>query len=129
LNQTAELAVRYLETLDERGVAPTPEALAGLSELNQALQDDPQDPLAAPTRPRKERTNLSLNCRLRLFTTQSPPAKLRRQFIERVDPTDFAVEAALELVLFYDLVGGEEIRRAMASTGVAEARRGNWLAS
>jgi glutamate/tyrosine decarboxylase-like PLP-dependent enzyme len=46
LNQTAETAARYLETLDERGVAPTPEALARLAELNQPLQDDPQDPAA-----------------------------------------------------------------------------------
>ncbi len=46
LNQTAEIAARYLETLDERGVAPTPEALARLAELNQPLQEDPQNPTA-----------------------------------------------------------------------------------
>ncbi len=46
LNQAAERAARYLETLDERGVAPTPEALAGLAELSQPLQEEPQDPAA-----------------------------------------------------------------------------------
>jgi len=44
LNQTAEIAARYLESLDERSVAPTPEALARLEELNQPLQENPQDP-------------------------------------------------------------------------------------
>jgi glutamate/tyrosine decarboxylase-like PLP-dependent enzyme len=44
LNQTAEIAARYLETLDERGVAPIPEALARLAELNQPLQQEPQSP-------------------------------------------------------------------------------------
>ena len=33
LNQTAETAARYLENLDDRSVAPSPEALAGLSEV------------------------------------------------------------------------------------------------
>src|SRR5882757_8336089 len=46
LNQTAEIAARYLETLDERGVTPTPEALARLDKLNQPLQEDPEDPEA-----------------------------------------------------------------------------------
>lgn len=46
LNQTAEIAARYLETLDQRGVAPTKEALAGLAELDQPLQEDPQNPRA-----------------------------------------------------------------------------------
>ena len=46
LNQTAEIAAHYLETLDDRGVAPTPEALAQLAELNQPLQEDPQNPTA-----------------------------------------------------------------------------------
>src|SRR5580693_8134514 len=46
LNQTAEVAARYLQTLDQRAVAPTPEALARLAELNQPLQDDPQTPIA-----------------------------------------------------------------------------------
>jgi glutamate/tyrosine decarboxylase-like PLP-dependent enzyme len=44
LHHTAEIAARYLETLDERSVAPTPEALARLEELHQPLQADPQDP-------------------------------------------------------------------------------------
>jgi glutamate/tyrosine decarboxylase-like PLP-dependent enzyme len=44
LNQTAQIAARYLETLDKRGVAATSEALAGLAELDQPLQDDPQNP-------------------------------------------------------------------------------------
>src|SRR5580692_1582930 len=44
LKQTAEVAARYLETLDERGVAPSPEALERLAELNQPLQEDPQNP-------------------------------------------------------------------------------------
>jgi glutamate/tyrosine decarboxylase-like PLP-dependent enzyme len=44
LNQTAQIAARYLETLDKRGVTPTPEALARLAELDQPLQDDPQNP-------------------------------------------------------------------------------------
>lgn len=46
LNQTAEVATRYLETLDQRGVAPTPAALAGLEELNQPLQQNPESPSA-----------------------------------------------------------------------------------
>jgi glutamate/tyrosine decarboxylase-like PLP-dependent enzyme len=44
LKQTAEIAARYLETLDERGVTPTPEALARLAELDHPLQEDPQNP-------------------------------------------------------------------------------------
>lgn len=46
LNQTAEIAARYLETLDQRGVTPTAEALARLDELHQPLQEDPQSPAA-----------------------------------------------------------------------------------
>src|SRR5882724_9133283 len=46
LNQTAETATRYLETLDERGVAPTPAALARLAELNEPLQETPENPSA-----------------------------------------------------------------------------------
>ena len=46
LRHTADIAARYLETLDQRGVAPTPEAVARLAELNQPLQQDPQDPTA-----------------------------------------------------------------------------------
>ncbi len=37
-------AARYLETLDQRGVAASSEAVAGLAELDQPLQDDPQNP-------------------------------------------------------------------------------------
>ncbi len=44
LSKTAEIAARYLETLDERGVAPPPEALARLAELDRPLQQDPQSP-------------------------------------------------------------------------------------
>ncbi len=46
LHRTAEVAARYLETLDERGVAPTPEALARLAELDQPWQEEPQDAAA-----------------------------------------------------------------------------------
>ena len=46
LKRTADVAARYLETLDERGVAPTPEALARLAELNRPLHEDPQAPAA-----------------------------------------------------------------------------------
>ena len=46
LNQTAEIAARYLETLDERSVTPTPEALARLADLDQPLQEAPQNPAA-----------------------------------------------------------------------------------
>ena len=46
LNQTADIAARYLETLDQRGASPTPEALARLAELHQPLQEDPLDPAA-----------------------------------------------------------------------------------
>ena len=44
LHRTAEIAARYLETLDERGVAPTEEALARLAELNEPLPGQPEDP-------------------------------------------------------------------------------------
>ena len=46
LSQTAEIAARYLETLDGRGVAPTEEALARLAELNEPLPEEPKDPAA-----------------------------------------------------------------------------------
>jgi glutamate/tyrosine decarboxylase-like PLP-dependent enzyme len=46
LNHTAEIAARYLESLEERAVAPGREALLRLEELNQPLQDDPQSPAA-----------------------------------------------------------------------------------
>ena len=44
LTQAAETAARYLETLDDRGVAPTPEALAGLAELHQPLAAESMEP-------------------------------------------------------------------------------------
>jgi glutamate/tyrosine decarboxylase-like PLP-dependent enzyme len=44
LVRTAEIAARYLETLKERSVAPAPEAVAGLAELNQPLQDSLRTP-------------------------------------------------------------------------------------
>jgi glutamate/tyrosine decarboxylase-like PLP-dependent enzyme len=46
LQHTAEIAARYLESLDKRGVAPTPEALAGLMELDQPFHDGPRNPTA-----------------------------------------------------------------------------------
>src|ERR1700722_18245227 len=44
LTQAAETAARYLETLDDRGVQPTPEALAGLEELNEPLAAESMEP-------------------------------------------------------------------------------------
>jgi glutamate/tyrosine decarboxylase-like PLP-dependent enzyme len=44
LNLTAETAARYLENLDERSVAPSPEALLGLTELGQPLAELPMEP-------------------------------------------------------------------------------------
>ena len=44
LDSTAQRAIRYLEALDSRGVAPTPEAVAGLSRLRERLPDHPTDP-------------------------------------------------------------------------------------
>ena len=46
LNRTADIAARYLETLDTRGVAPAPEALARLAELDEPLPEVPQDSTA-----------------------------------------------------------------------------------
>ncbi|MFQ5568449.1 MAG: pyridoxal phosphate-dependent decarboxylase family protein [Rhodothermales bacterium] len=46
LNQVAERASRYLEGLDDRGVAPSPEALHQLSRLNGPLPDASADPEA-----------------------------------------------------------------------------------
>lgn len=46
LNLTAETAARYLEDLEERSVAPSPEALAGLKELEEPLPELPTDPAA-----------------------------------------------------------------------------------
>jgi glutamate/tyrosine decarboxylase-like PLP-dependent enzyme len=44
LTQAAETAARYLETLDDRGVRPTPEAIAGLDELHQPLAAESIEP-------------------------------------------------------------------------------------
>ncbi len=44
LNLVAEVAVRYLEGLDRRSVAPSPEALASLSKLEEPLPDRPTEP-------------------------------------------------------------------------------------
>ncbi|HWE51013.1 MAG TPA: aminotransferase class V-fold PLP-dependent enzyme [Bryobacteraceae bacterium] len=46
LNQAATIAARYLETLDGRSVAPGPDALAGLAELNQTMPGQPESPAA-----------------------------------------------------------------------------------
>jgi glutamate/tyrosine decarboxylase-like PLP-dependent enzyme len=43
LNLTAEIAARYLQTLDDRGVAPSPEALSGLAELDEPLPELPME--------------------------------------------------------------------------------------
>lgn len=44
LNRTAEIAGRYLEGLEARGVAPTPEAVARLAELEEPMPEAPTDP-------------------------------------------------------------------------------------
>ncbi len=46
LSAAAERAIRYLETLDERGVAPTPAAVAALARLDESLPEGPSDPAA-----------------------------------------------------------------------------------
>ena len=43
LNLTAEAAARYLENLNDRSVAPSPEALAGLAELDEPLPERPME--------------------------------------------------------------------------------------
>ena len=43
LNLTAETAARYLQGLEDRRVAPSPEALAGLAELDEPLPELPMD--------------------------------------------------------------------------------------
>ncbi len=43
LSEAAQRAVRYLDGLDTRGVAPTPEAIAALRELDEALPAGPTD--------------------------------------------------------------------------------------
>jgi len=44
LNDAAARATRYLDELDERTVAPSPEAVARLRELDDPLPEEPQDP-------------------------------------------------------------------------------------
>src|SRR5256884_976591 len=44
LRTPAERAARYLADLKERGVAPTPEALANLRRLDEPLPEHPTDP-------------------------------------------------------------------------------------
>ena len=46
LLDAADRALRYLESLDERPVAPDPEAVARLSELDVPLPEEPSDPAA-----------------------------------------------------------------------------------
>jgi glutamate/tyrosine decarboxylase-like PLP-dependent enzyme len=46
LSDAAERAVRYLETLDARAVAPTPAAVAGIGAFDEALPAGPGDPAA-----------------------------------------------------------------------------------
>jgi len=44
LESTARRAVHYLETLDDRGVAPTAQALHNLSRLHESFPEHPTDP-------------------------------------------------------------------------------------
>jgi hypothetical protein len=44
LDDAAQRAIRYLESLDARSVAPTPEAIAALARFEQPMPDEPQDP-------------------------------------------------------------------------------------
>ncbi len=44
LRVTADRAATYLETLDQRGVAPTPDAVERLRELDEPLPDSPSAP-------------------------------------------------------------------------------------
>jgi glutamate/tyrosine decarboxylase-like PLP-dependent enzyme len=46
LNEAAERSIRYLKSLKSRNVAPTPEAISRLAELNEPL---PDEPIAAET--------------------------------------------------------------------------------
>src|SRR6266536_6550731 len=46
LEQTAEQAIRYLEDLGARGVAPTEGAIASLDAFDQPLPEEPADPEA-----------------------------------------------------------------------------------
>ena len=44
LQDTAQRAIRYLAELDDRGVAPSVEAVAALGALDTSLPDRPTDP-------------------------------------------------------------------------------------
>jgi glutamate/tyrosine decarboxylase-like PLP-dependent enzyme len=44
MSLTAETAARYLEDLDQRSVAPLPEALAGLSQFDEPMPGGPREP-------------------------------------------------------------------------------------
>ena len=44
LNLTADIAAHYLENLEERSVAPSPEALTGLTDLQQPMPELPMEP-------------------------------------------------------------------------------------
>ena len=44
LQTTAEYAIRYLEGLDARNVAPTQKAIANLIRFDQSLPNEPVDP-------------------------------------------------------------------------------------
>jgi glutamate/tyrosine decarboxylase-like PLP-dependent enzyme len=46
LTAAAERSIRYLETLDQRSVSPTPQALAALAQLDEPLPGGPSDPAA-----------------------------------------------------------------------------------
>jgi glutamate/tyrosine decarboxylase-like PLP-dependent enzyme len=46
LSATAERAIRYLESLDGRSVAPTPAAIAALAGFDEPLPEGPSDPAA-----------------------------------------------------------------------------------
>src|SRR2546426_9535660 len=46
LRTTAERAARYLAGLKDRGIAPTPQALANLKRLDEAFPEHPTDPAA-----------------------------------------------------------------------------------
>lgn len=46
LTAAADRAIRYLETLDERSVAPAPQAIAALAQLDEPLPEKSEDPAA-----------------------------------------------------------------------------------
>ncbi len=46
LSAAAERAIRYLETLDDRSVMPSPRAVAALAQLDEPMPEGPSDPAA-----------------------------------------------------------------------------------